>query len=140
MLGALLERVPALTLLVTSRVPLRLIAEREVRISPFPAIASSDGKLEEASRSAALHRAGTGGRFHLRAGYAAFERIAAIVAQLDIRPLAIELAAARVRHFSLEEIQHPAIQQSRPAHRRAHATLPTASARSVAPSVGATRC
>ena len=37
-LSTLLDRIPALSLLVTSRVPLRLTAEREVRIDPFPPV------------------------------------------------------------------------------------------------------
>ncbi|HET9660203.1 MAG TPA: LuxR C-terminal-related transcriptional regulator, partial [Thermomicrobiales bacterium] len=105
MLGTLLERLPGLSLLVTSRVPLRLIGEREVRISPFPAIESSDAELENhpairlfIERARAVDSAFGPDR-------PALERIAAIVAQLDYLPLAIELAAARVRHFSLDEIQ-----------------------------------
>jgi non-specific serine/threonine protein kinase len=105
MLGTLLERMPALSMLVTSRVPLRLIGEREVRINPFPAIDSSDAELEEhpavrlfIERARAVDSTFTPDR-------QALERIAAIVEQLDYLPLAIELAAARVRHFSLDEIQ-----------------------------------
>jgi predicted ATPase/DNA-binding CsgD family transcriptional regulator len=103
-LGTLLDRAPSLSLLVTSRLPLRLTAEREVRISPFRAPVSGTALEEHPAIRLFIERA--------RAVDSAFEpssvdieRIARIVAQLDFLPLAIELAAARVRHFSLEEIE-----------------------------------
>jgi predicted ATPase/DNA-binding CsgD family transcriptional regulator len=105
-LSAMLDRIPALVLLVTSRVPLRLTAEREVRIAPFPPVS------DEASREALeAHPAVQLFVERARAADAEFEpdaaalaRIAGVVAKLDYLPLAIELAAARVRHFSLDEI------------------------------------
>ena len=104
-LGTLLERVPALSLLVTSRVPLRLIGEREVRISPFPAIAASDEELADHPAIRLFIERARAGDSTFEPDRAALERIAAIVEQLDYLPLAIELAAARVRHFSLDEIR-----------------------------------
>lgn len=105
MLGALLERVPALSLLVTSRVPLRLIGEREVRISPFPAIGASDAELQNHPAVRLFIERARAVDASFEPDRPALERIAAIVEQLDYLPLAIELAAARVRHFPLEEIQ-----------------------------------
>ena len=105
-LSAMLDRIPALSLLVTSRVPLRLTAEREVRIAPFPPVTDDTSRAALETHPAIrlfVERA--------RAADAGFEpdasalvRIAGIVAKLDYLPLAIELAAARVRHFSLDEI------------------------------------
>jgi non-specific serine/threonine protein kinase len=105
MLGALLERVPALSLLVTSRVPLRLIGEREVRITPFPAIGASGAELADHPAVRLFTERARAVDSTFEPDRAALERIAAIVEQLDYLPLAIELAAARVRHFPLEEIQ-----------------------------------
>jgi non-specific serine/threonine protein kinase len=106
MLSVLLERVPALSLLVTSRVPLRLIGEREVRISPFPAISVSDEELEDHPAIRLFIERARAGDSSFEPDRPALEQIAAIVEQLDYLPLAIELAAARVRHFPLDEIQH----------------------------------
>lgn len=105
-LGLLLERVPSVSLLVTSRVPLRLIGEREVRISPFPAIHSSGEALENHPAVQLFIERARSVDSSFEPDRAALERIATIVEQLDYLPLAIELAAARVRHFPLEEIQH----------------------------------
>ncbi len=106
-LADLLDRAPELSLLVTSRAPLRLIGEREVRIQPFPPVdgsASPDALEAHPAIQLFLARA--------RAVEASFEpdavalaQIADIVGALDFLPLAIELAAARVRHFSLGEIR-----------------------------------
>jgi non-specific serine/threonine protein kinase len=105
-LATLLDRIPALTVLVTSRVSLRLSAEREVRLDPFPPITdeSSQAALEAhpAIRLFVERARAVDSGFEPDAS--ALARIAGIVAQLDYLPLAIELAAARVRHFSLDEI------------------------------------
>lgn len=102
-LSSALDRIPALSLLVTSRVPLRLTAEREVRISPFPPVAADGGLAEHPAVQLFVERAQAAD-----AGFvpdaASLERIAGIVAKLDYLPLAIELAAARIRHLPLEEI------------------------------------
>lgn len=105
-LDTLLERVPTLSLLVTSRVPLRLIGEREVHIYPFPPLTgarTSDALASHPAIRLFVQRAqAVESRF--QPDDADLEQIAAIVARLDFLPLAIELAAARVRHFSLDEI------------------------------------
>lgn len=105
-LATLLDRSSNLTFLVTSRVPLRLTAEREVRIDPFPPVTDETSRAALEAHPAIrlfVERARA-----VDAGFdpdaAALARIAEIVAQLDFLPLAIELAAARVRHFSLDEI------------------------------------
>jgi predicted ATPase/DNA-binding CsgD family transcriptional regulator len=105
-LSTILDRIPSLTLLVTSRVPLRLTGEREVRIDPFPAV-TSDASHEALEANPAVQLFIERARA-VDAGFdpdaAGLSRIAGIVAQLDYLPLAIELAAARVRHFTLDEI------------------------------------
>ncbi|MEZ4507745.1 MAG: AAA family ATPase [Thermomicrobiales bacterium] len=105
-LSTALDRIPSLSLLVTSRVPLRLTGEREVRIAPFPPVGSErDPGALEAHPAVQLFveraRAADAG---FVPNAVALERVANIVAKLDYLPLAIELAAARIRHFSLEEI------------------------------------
>lgn len=103
-LADLLDRVPSLTLLVTSRVPLRLTAEQELRIHPFPGFAAGIPLATHPAVRLFIERArAVDASFDPDQG--ALDRIAAIVARLDFLPLAIELAAARVRHFSLQEIE-----------------------------------
>ena len=105
-LGTLLERVPTLSLLVTSRVPLRLIGELEMHIDPFPPLnekhTSEAMESHPAIRLFVQRARSVDSRF--QPDEVDLEKIAGIVAQLDFLPLAIELAAARVRHFSLDEI------------------------------------
>lgn len=105
-LAVLLDRMPSLSLLVTSRVPLRLTAEREVRVDPFPplaAVSHSETLGEHPAIQLFLQRANAvDAAIHPNAE--TLSLIADIVAHLDYLPLAIELAAVRVRHFSLEEI------------------------------------
>ncbi len=104
-LGALLERAPALALLVTSRLPLRLIGERELRVEPFPAIGpGNDADLETHPAIQLFVERARAVDSTFVPDAAALERIASIVARIDYLPLAIELAAVRIRHFPLEEI------------------------------------
>ncbi len=97
--GALLQAGPALTLLVTSRAPLRVRGEREYPVAPLPL------PLEELGTAAAAENPAVA-LFVLRARDVRPEfvltdanvvTVAAICTRLDGLPLAIELAAARVR-------------------------------------------
>ncbi len=101
-LAALLAAVPDVTLLVTSRAALRLAAEHEYAVAPL-AVPSAQASTADAvtgcgaaqlfvARAAATHA-----RFALTDANAA--SVAAICRRLDGLPLAIELAAARVRLF-----------------------------------------
>jgi predicted ATPase/DNA-binding SARP family transcriptional activator len=97
--GQLLAAVPNLTVLVTSRAPLRLTAEQIYRVQPLPA-----------PNAAALFVA----RARAVMGDRAFDDDRAIVdaicARLDGLPLAIELAADRARMLPLpallERLEH----------------------------------
>jgi predicted ATPase/DNA-binding NarL/FixJ family response regulator len=110
--SALLSACPALQILVTSRTALRLRAETLLPIEPLalPAFGSkgdSDAAVAAVSRAAAvqlfLARAqAMQPALELRAETA--PDIATICARLDGLPLALELAAARCRTFSLREL------------------------------------
>jgi len=99
-LADLLDACPRLTILVTSRVRLRLSGERECAVSPLPLpaddAAAADALRQVASVRLFVERAqAVNADFALTAGNAA--AVAAICRRLDGLPLAIELAAARVK-------------------------------------------
>ena len=102
----LLDTAPALRILATSRVPLRLSGEHEFRVDPLPLPrADQAGELETLGRCESvmlfLERAGAVRRgFRLTEDNAA--AVAGIVERVDGLPLAIELAASRVRALSPE--------------------------------------
>ncbi len=88
----LITRTPALRVLTTTRAPLGLAAER---IYPLPQLARDDA-VELFRERATAARPGV---------LLDDERVAALVDRLDGLPLAVELAAARVRVMSVEEIE-----------------------------------
>ncbi len=90
----LLEAVPSLKLVITSRAPLHIAGEHELSVPPL---------ARESAVELFLRR--------VREQQPSFSpddedvrRIAAICARIDDLPLAIELAAARIRVLTLEEI------------------------------------
>jgi predicted ATPase/transcriptional regulator with XRE-family HTH domain len=87
----LLESCPRLFVLVTSRTPLHLRAEQELTLSPLP--------LEDAV-TLFCERA----QAETPTGIYPMSDVAAICEQLDCLPLAIELAALRVKVLSLDEL------------------------------------
>jgi hypothetical protein len=101
LLAELLGAAPGVVVLVTSRVVLRLSGEHEFPVPPLPVPpAGSSPDPEELQRYASVglfvqraHAAAPG--FQLTGGNA--EAVAEICRRLDGLPLAIELAAARVR-------------------------------------------
>jgi predicted ATPase/class 3 adenylate cyclase len=91
----LLKGCPALTLLTTSREPIGIAGEVTLRV---PSLTIDDEALELFTDRARLVRAD----FNLTADNVA--SVTEICRRLDGMPLAIELAAARVRALSLQEI------------------------------------
>jgi predicted ATPase/class 3 adenylate cyclase len=89
-LGELLSSCPNLALLVTSREPLHLAAEREYPVPPF---------VEQESVGFFFSR----GR-SVRPGFEDDGSVRAICSKLDHLPLALELAAARVKALSPAQI------------------------------------
>lgn len=103
----LVDRCPELRVVSTSRTPLRIAAEREYALVPL-AIPSSGGRSPDSLMSAAsvalfVERARTiRASFRLTAANA--EAVAAVCRRLDGLPLAIELAAARLRLLGPEAL------------------------------------
>ena len=101
LLVRLITAVPTLTLLVTSRSPLHVRAERIVEVGPLDVpedgSASSAAVALFAERAAAVHPA-------FRVTAENLPTIVGICRAVDGVPLAIELAAARIRTYSPEEI------------------------------------
>ncbi|WP_188196880.1 BTAD domain-containing putative transcriptional regulator [Nonomuraea sp. SYSU D8015] len=104
--GQLLERQPGLTILATSREPLDVIGEALCRLGPLglpPAHADRDRASASAAVRLFLDRAGAvHPGFALDASTA--RPVVDIVRRLDGLPLALELAAARLRTMSAEQI------------------------------------
>ncbi|MGH8775275.1 MAG: BTAD domain-containing putative transcriptional regulator [Jiangellaceae bacterium] len=103
----LLDAAPALTVLATGRAPLRLSGEQEYPLHPLP-LPGTDELAADPSGNDALamfadRAAAVDPRFILGVDNAPV--VADVVARLDGLPLAIELAAARLRLFPLEELR-----------------------------------
>jgi predicted ATPase/class 3 adenylate cyclase len=98
--GELLAAAPALEVLTTSRLPLRLRAEREYPVTPL-ALPPANGTAPEALLQYEAVRLFVERAQAVRVGFTLTPDIAPAVAEitrrLDGLPLAIELAAARVR-------------------------------------------
>jgi predicted ATPase/DNA-binding SARP family transcriptional activator/Tfp pilus assembly protein PilF len=94
LLADLLEAAPEVSLLVTSRTPLRLSGEHECRVQPLP--------LADATRLFAIRSRAVAPGFRRPSEEAA--EVAEICRRLDCLPLAIELAAARTREYGVAEM------------------------------------
>src|SRR6266542_4455239 len=92
--AALIERCPEVRIVTTSRTPLRIAAEREYQLAPLE-LAPALALFVERARSAR-------GSFELTPGNE--DAVAAICRRLDGLPLALELAAARLRLLSPEAL------------------------------------
>jgi len=105
--GELLGRAPQVRVLATSRVVLGLTAEHDYPVRPLP-----QGAAETlfAERARAVRP-----RFALDGDRAA---VADICARLDGLPLAIELAAARLRMLSLDELRRGLTERAQAAYSR----------------------
>jgi predicted ATPase/class 3 adenylate cyclase len=97
--AGLLDHVPSLTLLVTSRRPLRVVGERELAVQPMTLPARSDDPASVAESDAVqlfMERAGAV-RPDLVLDGSNAHTIAAIVRRVDGLPLALELAAIQLQ-------------------------------------------
>jgi predicted ATPase/class 3 adenylate cyclase len=95
--GRILERCPTISIVATSREPLRLAGERVVRLAPLgeaPAVQLFLERAANADRSGAI----------LRDDESSRKSLASICSRLDGIPLAIELAAARVNVLGLKNL------------------------------------
>ncbi len=109
LVGSLLEACPRLTALVTSRAALNLRGEHEIIVSPLdlpkdPQHIGGDELHQYAATALFLERA-QGLTFDISIEDAAGPLVAEICHRLDDIPLAIELAAARVKHLALKGLR-----------------------------------
>jgi predicted ATPase len=104
LVGELLEHCPQLKMLVTSRVPLRLRSEREYFVSPLALPDRQSPPDTERLRQSAAVELFVQRALEAKPGFTLTAESAPIVAdichRLDGLPLAIELAAARVKVLS----------------------------------------
>jgi len=137
----LLDAAPGLTVLATSRAPLRLSGEQEYPLAPLPLprpeeLAADPGGNDAlalfADRAAAVDP-----QFVLSVDNAPM--VAEVVARLDGLPLAIELAAARLRLFPLEELARR-LSPALPQLSGGRSTTPPGSGPSGTPLPGAMSC
>lgn len=138
--AALIQRIPALRIAATSRIPLGVPGEWQFRVEPLALPRhTGDGEAPtqqelEASPAAALLLERAHGH-HSRTQLDASERaaVARICRQLDGLPLALELAAARAKLLSFEQLSDRLNQRFRllktdetralPRHQALHATI-----------------
>lgn len=103
-LMSLLRAAPGLKLLSTSREALRLPGEQEFPLAPLPVPdAGSASVLDYPSVQLFVQRA-RAAKPDFELDHAGTARVAEICRRLDGLPLAIELAAARIRAFSLADM------------------------------------
>lgn len=107
LVGGLLTAAPRLRVVVTSRAPLRLSAEHEYPVPPLP-VPATDGSFEQLVGNETVLLFSARARavdpiFVLDDGNV--HAVAAICRRLDGLPLAIELAAARVRLLPPPELE-----------------------------------
>jgi predicted ATPase len=97
--GDLLASAPGLKALVTSRAPLRLQGERECLVSPLPVPepAAPRGQLQKAAAVRLFHERARASKPDFSLTEANTPVVAEIVRRLDGLPLAIELAASRLK-------------------------------------------
>ena len=98
MVADLVRECPGLTVLATSRAPLRLSGERQYPLSPLSLVAGASLESSPAVRLFEERAMEVFPGFEVRAGNEA--AVAEICKRLDGLPLAIELAAAKVKLFS----------------------------------------
>lgn len=115
-IGGLLETCRQLTLLVTSRVPLRIAGEREFQVQPLPLPGGNPrmqaDDLLDADAVRLFVQCANASNSYAPVTPDALPVIGEICRRLDGLPLAIELAAARTTHLSLsamlDRLEQPA--------------------------------
>jgi predicted ATPase/class 3 adenylate cyclase len=103
----LLREAPNVKVLATSRIPLRVSGEQEFPIPPLHLPAAGTQSAEEALESEAVRlfvERGTAARPHFRLDDDNVPTVVDIVRRLDGLPLAIELAASRMRVLSVDAL------------------------------------
>ena len=103
--GELIDRVSDLTVLVTSRAPLRLRGEREFPVGPLPVRPRDSPGVDRFPAEALFEERALAARPGLVMDEASQDIVAEVCRRLSGIPLALELAAARVRHMSLAALQ-----------------------------------
>jgi predicted ATPase/DNA-binding XRE family transcriptional regulator len=104
-IGPLLVRLPNLHVLATSRVVLHLYGEHEYRVPPLELAGTRDPeRVEQVDAIQLFVESARLARHDFPTDGPTLAVVAQICAQLDGLPLAIELAAARTRFFSPEEL------------------------------------
>jgi predicted ATPase/class 3 adenylate cyclase len=103
----LLGQAPDVKVFVTSRAPLRIMGEREFPVPPLPVPTGGEVSVDDADRWASMQlfarrAAAVRPDFELTPGNVA--TISSIASRLDGLPLAIELAASRMRSLTPELI------------------------------------
>lgn len=107
LVAAMLTRVPTLRVLVTSRERLSLYGEYEYVVDPLRPPAADEATLEAAADSAAVELFVDRARAAQHRFALSAENVAAVgdlCRRLDGLPLALELAAARLKLFSVAEL------------------------------------
>jgi predicted ATPase/class 3 adenylate cyclase len=107
LVAKLLGEVPSLKILVTSRAPLRIIGEREFPVPPLPVPTGNEVSVDDVDRWAGLQlftRRAAAVRADFELTPSNVGTITSIAARLDGLPLAIELAASRMRSLTPELI------------------------------------
>lgn len=104
-IARLLEASPDLTMLVTSRTALHLRGEHEVPVMPLRLGPVADEELAPAPAVELFLERAAAVASGFDASPAAIELVVDICVRVDGVPLAIELAAARVKHMSVGELR-----------------------------------
>ena len=103
LIAELLQAAPDVRVLATSRAPLRIYGEYELRVPPLrlPPPGAGPSEVLASDAIALFIQRARAARADFEAGLEEAKLLEAICRRLDGLPLAIELAAARVRHVSL---------------------------------------
>jgi predicted ATPase len=107
LIAELLQAAPDVRVLATSRAPLRIYGEYELRVPPLrlPSPGAPAREVLASDAVALFIQRARAARADFEPGLEQAKLLEAICRRLDGLPLAIELAAARVRHVSLGQLR-----------------------------------